>query len=190
MGKLTWQEAKAELQATRYCKKRLIESGVCKIDEKPTGNCKHKLLFKTYFEVFGTCHRSDFRTQEELKKSHVDVSYIYVIANLEFKVCKIGFSNNVHSRLTQIQTGCPFPLKIYKMFKGTMKQEKRLHQKYKDFRLSGEWFRFDGILKNNIDVMKGEVNEMIDTNKKMKWNRINNIKILKNNINETQNSTS
>lgn len=190
MKNLTWQESKFEMNAVRYCKARIIKYGIIEIDGRVINSCKHKVLFKKYFETFGTCHRSDFRSQEDVKESQANVSYIYIIANLEFKVCKIGFSNNVHSRLIQIQTGCPFPLKIYKIFKGTMKQEKRLHQKYKDFRLSGEWFRFDGILKNNIDVMKGEVNEMIDTNKKIKWNRINNIKILKNNINETQNSTS
>lgn len=189
MGKLTWQEVKAELQATRYCKKRLIESGVCKIDEKPTGNCKHKLLFKTYFEVFGTCHRSDFRTQEELKKSHIDVSYIYVIANLEFKICKIGFSNNIHNRLTQIQTGCPFPLEIYKVFKGNMKQERRIHQKYKHFRMKGEWFKFDGILKDNIDAMEGEDFNLISVKKNLKSTQKNNINQLKQNLNETENKT-
>ena len=190
MKNLTWQESKFEVNAVRYCKARIIKYGIIEIDGRVINACKHKVLFKKYFEIFGTCHRSDFRFQEEIKKSHIDVSYIYVIANLEFKVCKIGFSNNVHGRLIQIQTGCPFPLKIYKIFKGTIKQEKRLHQKYKAFRLSGEWFRFDGILKNNIDAMDGEADEMISTKKIMKNNRINNIKILKNNINETQNTTS
>lgn len=173
----------------RYCKARIIKHGIIEIDGRFVNACKHKVLFKKYFEIFGTCHRSDFRSQEYSKESHINVSYIYVIANLEFKVCKIGFSNNVHSRLTQIQTGCPFPLEIYKVFKGNMKQERRIHQKYKHFRMKGEWFKFDGILKDNIDAMEGEDFNLISVKKNLKSTQKNNINQLKRTLNETENKT-
>lgn len=187
MGKLTWQESKFEMNAVRFCKEKLMKHGVVEIDGRFMRGCKHKVIFKKYFEVFGNCHRSDFRTQEEMKKSHIDVSYIYVIANLEFKVCKIGFSNNVQSRLVQIQTGCPFPLEVYKVFKGTMQQEKRIHQKYKQFRMNGEWFKLEGVLKNNIDAMKGDDFDFISVRKKLRSNQKNNLNQLKRNLHETEN---
>ena len=78
---------------------------------------------------------------------------IYLIGNKSKGLYKIGMckiSKNPEIRLKELQNGCPFPLKIFKLFpsKYGSKLEKALHRRYahqkKDQEgeevLRGEWF--------------------------------------------------
>ena len=55
---------------------------------------------------------------------------------------KIGISNNPSKRLKQLQTGCPFPIKIIKKFEVSNAEEieTALHNKLSFYNSSGEWF--------------------------------------------------
>jgi Meiotically Up-regulated Gene 113 (MUG113) protein len=57
---------------------------------------------------------------------------------------KIGITCNVESRLSGIQTSCPFPVHLLMTLQPTVKAaqlEKQLHQKYRGQRTGGEWFK-------------------------------------------------
>lgn len=56
---------------------------------------------------------------------------------------KIGYSKNPHKRVSELQTGHPYPLKVRKTLTGTLVDEKRLHRLLRDFNCSREWFLFD-----------------------------------------------
>lgn len=79
---------------------------------------------------------------------------LYVFIDEPREVCKIGISKNINGRLSEIQTGYPFPLSIYftKPLSQPRKTESILHKALDDFRLKGEWFYTDCLIM--IDFQK------------------------------------
>lgn len=73
---------------------------------------------------------------------------IYCIGNIDQKVCKIGFTNTLTTRLPALQTGCPFELSLIGVINGTMSEEKKLHNKFREFHLRDEWFTLSGPIIN------------------------------------------
>jgi hypothetical protein len=62
---------------------------------------------------------------------------------------KIGFtSSNPHVRLSGLQIGCPAPLKLLTYVPGSMDDERRLHKAFAPLHIQGEWFRFEGKLRD------------------------------------------
>ena len=63
---------------------------------------------------------------------------------------KIGISTNPEWRLKQLQTGCPFEIKLIAVFEKQGHLEKKLHKKLKEYKINpltnkktrGEWFDF------------------------------------------------
>jgi len=55
---------------------------------------------------------------------------------------KIGRSSNCEKRLKQIQTACPYRLRLVDKFTSSdaVGEEKAFHAQYSRFRLKGEWF--------------------------------------------------
>lgn len=71
--------------------------------------------------------------------------YVYFI-NDGHGHTKIGVSYNPQNRLRQCQTGNPYELKIekleeYSSYEEAFKREKELHNKFKHYKLYGEWFK-------------------------------------------------
>jgi len=76
---------------------------------------------------------------------------IYLVAHLN-QFVKIGFTKNINKRLSQLQVSSPVKLEVLHLIEGNVSLEKELHQKFKDFRTSGEWFNYDSsILEYFID---------------------------------------
>lgn len=76
----------------------------------------------------------------------MSVCHLYVV-EVTGRTCasKIGISANPHARLSQLQTGSPFPLRIARMWKFDTRDEARemesiLHHIFADSCTSGEWF--------------------------------------------------
>lgn len=67
---------------------------------------------------------------------------IYLVAHLD-QFVKIGFTKNINKRLSQLQVSSPVKLELLHLIEGNVTLEKELHQKFKDFRVSGEWFNYD-----------------------------------------------
>lgn len=150
-----------------YVNFRLKKVGIENIKGTPVHCCTNDVVLEKYWKTFNERPKipdkenwyKDLKPKKKngkpIKPKNIMVSSggtIYVIGNLKQKVCKIGFSTQPKKRLSQIQTGCPFPVEILAMFKGTMKAEKMLHRKYQayKFRNNGEWFHLDEALEEAI----------------------------------------
>lgn len=70
--------------------------------------------------------------------------YLYVIEanNNDNILHKIGITNDLETRLKNIRTGNPFPIKYVfsQEMDNAFKVERWLHIQFKDYRLEGEWF--------------------------------------------------
>lgn len=83
------------------------------------------------------------------------MSYVYLILDEKSVAVKIGKSNCVEERLSSLQTGNPNELKIiwcseYVSEQHSFMLEKEYHEKFKDLRISGEWFRYDEKIFNEF----------------------------------------
>lgn len=70
------------------------------------------------------------------------MNYLYVIdSGMEYS--KIGVSNDLETRLADLQTGNPLPLhlRVAYEFPSAYMVEKVMHQKFSEKRAQGEWFR-------------------------------------------------
>lgn len=127
---------------------------------------KNRELIDLYQKTFGDLQNySDNKKykskqkhhKEEINKKRIkegdDKTYVYIFGNLEYSICKIGFSVNPYERINGVQTGCPYKLKVLATFEATQKEERLLHKKYDKYRLEGEWFKIEGELKKAITAL-------------------------------------
>ena len=70
--------------------------------------------------------------------------FVYFIAR-EGHV-KIGWSQDVDRRLSELQIGSATALSLRGTFPGKLSDESRMHERFSEFRESGEWFRLEGEL--------------------------------------------
>lgn len=163
-----------------YCKIKLNKSGHTSCNGRLLKLCKHTEIKQKYRECFSTEPFEDFVNYLKRKEERNE-GLVYVIGNKSGGFCKIGFTRNVHKRIVEIQIGCPLPLEIFCVVYGTMKTEQLLHKKYKDYRLNGEWFKYEGLLKENIEKTESVIQDtMLLTKRK-------NTKCAKSNIEEKEN---
>lgn len=73
---------------------------------------------------------------------------IYLITVEGQNYCKIGFTSNVEKRLSAIQTSNPFKCTVKYVITGDVSREKSLHERFKKYRLNGEWFSFNEEINN------------------------------------------
>jgi len=68
---------------------------------------------------------------------------------------KIGRSSNVERRQTEIQTGCPHPLRLVLHGPGLGHLESKLHkklQRYRTRRRKGEWFHEECLAELPVEI--------------------------------------
>lgn len=85
---------------------------------------------------------------------------IYLIGNKEEKVCKIGYTRNLETlgkRLSSLRTGNHLKLEIFEIREGTRHLEKAIHFVLSEYRLEGEWFLFNEMVKNKFKSIKAKV---------------------------------
>jgi hypothetical protein len=83
----------------------------------------------------------------------VEMSYLYIIKCQDYH--KIGIANDVEARLAQLATGNPYPLEVVVTYEFDNAEvvEKAIHQRYKENRNRGEWFRLSyGDLENIHEI--------------------------------------
>lgn len=80
--------------------------------------------------------------------------YVYFIGNSE--AVKIGYTNNLHTRLHSIRTGNPQSIELLAHFESSnvVDDEKQLHHEFRDFRMNGEWFKCNVKLDFVIKFLK------------------------------------
>jgi len=96
---------------------------------------------------------TDYMEQKGIKTSRniMNNTIIYFIQQGNDGAIKIGISNNFEKRLAQLQTGSPYRLKVLLTINGNERLEKQLHNKFAEFRLSGEWFKPVGQITDFIN---------------------------------------
>ena len=75
---------------------------------------------------------------KKIKK--VRQGYIYLIQNSVNNSLKVGFSKNPQSRLQQLNTASSEPLRMICHKKGTLDEEKSIHQELIGIKLNTEWY--------------------------------------------------
>ncbi|MBB6424968.1 GIY-YIG nuclease family protein [Sphingopyxis sp. JAI128] len=78
------------------------------------------------------------------------VYFAYIGANQPVYL-KIGFSKyDPRKRLKNLQTGCPFPIKMLGFVFGRMAQEAELHDVLSEYRVQGEWFDYSDYVERVV----------------------------------------
>jgi len=94
---------------------------------------------------------------------------VYLISCKAF--IKIGYTHDVDRRIKAMQTGCPYKLKLYcklpcESRSDAIALEAYLHEEFKKYRHSGEWFLYEGIKK----ILRTEVNgHVVKFNRGFDW---------------------
>ena len=168
------QNVKTRGKMKRFAVSKLKLIGVFTLKNKSISSNKFKDIFDCYKNTFGKCIYSDFinylknderkKLENEISKKKKEINeseYIYVVGNKKESVCKIGYSKDPFKRIKSIQTGCPFKLHIFLIIRGNRTIEKQLHRKYKSYKHTGEWFKYEKDLKTSIEnISLTDVNVM------------------------------
>lgn len=80
-----------------------------------------------------------------------ELKFVYMLRadcdefNIDGWIVKIGISKNIGNRLSNIQSGCPFKLRVHCTGKtySAEKYESKLHDRLSKFKMNGEWFLLD-----------------------------------------------
>lgn len=81
---------------------------------------------------------SDFDISVRIK----DLPKVYVLITCNFEYIKIGMAKDIKSRMSNIQSGCPFDLTSWIAIATPLARqiESELHFIFRDYNLRGEWF--------------------------------------------------
>jgi len=90
--------------------------------------------------------------------SSIDMVYFIKAEN---KI-KIGYAEDPSKRIPSIQTSSPFRLEVLLIIDGDYSVEKKLHSKFQEFRVSGEWFDF-------TEEIKAFINENLESDRKYEF---------------------
>jgi hypothetical protein len=83
----------------------------------------------------------------------IDNNKIYFIQCKGF--IKIGYtSRDISQRFSQIQSHCPYELKIIFIYEGDLYTEELLHRRFNHLNVRGEWFLFNKEIKDFIKNQK------------------------------------
>lgn len=88
---------------------------------------------------------------------------VYIVATHDLKFIKVGMTVNIKQRLSNIQSGCPFPLFLWLSIKTPTpkKLEAAIHRLLRDFRSHGEWFCPDDQMLDFISLYASETNKHV-----------------------------
>jgi hypothetical protein len=81
-----------------------------------------------------------YKDTRQIKKD--TSTFIYIMIDYNTGYYKIGHSKNVLRRESTLQSEKP-TIELLYTFEGDRKDERDIHENYKDFRIRGEWFALD-----------------------------------------------
>lgn len=90
-----------------------------------------------------------------LKELHDAPSHIYFVYSAG--LLKIGFSTNWLARVDAVCQGCPHYACVVLVMPGDRKMEQGYHALFSEYRENGEWFRFEGKMREFIMRYAGEI---------------------------------
>jgi hypothetical protein len=80
---------------------------------------------------------------------------IYFIKHTEY--VKIGFTNDINNRLSQLQVSSPVKLFILGLIEGTVEDEYMYHLKFKNLHCHGEWFKYTDEINKFIETLNRDL---------------------------------
>jgi DNA-binding XRE family transcriptional regulator len=80
---------------------------------------------------------------------------IYFIKNTDF--VKIGYTDDIYRRLSQLQVSSPKKLELLGLVEGTFEDEKKYHKKFNEFYSHGEWFYYSQKLDDYISLLNKDL---------------------------------
>jgi len=63
---------------------------------------------------------------------------------------KIGYTQNIETRLADLQVASPFELSVMLLIEGDLELESELHRTFEDYRIRGEWYWLNDDMKKFI----------------------------------------
>jgi len=91
------------------------------------------------------------------------LSYVYFANAIETKMVKIGQTANVISRMSGLQTGCPFKLNLMGAVSHDLVSEYEVHTALDRFRIRGEWFELSPLVSRVISMLISKDESKITT---------------------------
>lgn len=82
-----------------------------------------------------------FMCRRKLVEKETHDRWVYFVWSSEAQAIKIGVTDNVKRRLSQLKNASPFPLTVLKTVRGSEIHERFLHKKFKELRTQREWFK-------------------------------------------------
>lgn len=99
-----------------------------------------------------------YKIEEKAKKDKtIKDKFVYFIQNPKSKEIKIGLTKDIKRRLNDIKTYFPYGIELLHIIEGNKLFEMELHEKFKNYNISGEWFEPAEEILNYISSLKGEL---------------------------------
>ena len=92
-------------------------------------------------DYFALCDELYGPIKERKRVDHDRPGYIYFIQSGEDGPIKIGFARDPHRRFGHIQGSNPAECRLLGVLQGTPKLERKLHRRFRDHLIRGEWFQ-------------------------------------------------
>ncbi len=89
------------------------------------------------------------------RANHLSLTHaplVYFVAHEPTAVVKIGTTNNLATRLRQLQAGSPVPLSVLFCIPGGRAIERELHTRFATSRTHGEWFKLTAIESDLLEI--------------------------------------
>jgi hypothetical protein len=68
---------------------------------------------------------------------------------------KIGFARNPKAKMRVMQVGCPYDLHLLGVMEGGREMESKLHHRFAEHRIRGEWFNLSLEIRQFIKGLAG-----------------------------------
>lgn len=92
---------------------------------------------------------------------------LYILQAHTTGAFKVGRTNNVKRRIDELQTGCPYRIKLLILLEYQGHQEKKIHRRLASHRThggEGEWFHYEG-----LSDLPDEIYELLDIEMMDSW---------------------
>jgi hypothetical protein len=83
--------------------------------------------------------------------------YVYIIGQLDDGPVKIGITAHIKRRLYALQHAHPYKLVVLAKYLAEDSEETKLHELFKQYRLSGEWFERSPAIKEFIIAVRSRI---------------------------------
>lgn len=135
-----------------YLDKRGIErpksnklKDLAKIVHKSLYGEEYNFNTSKYVRSFLTDRMKERRSHKKVVEAKIPKKIVYFIGNEEFGRVKIGKTTNLFSRLSTLQVGSPFTLKVLGFIGDDNHhvKEKEVHKKFAEYHIHGEWYELN-----------------------------------------------